>query len=102
MTDDRLNAAKRSNLRPSIDAFRQFQVFPVLERPRHRARPIGVPAGIRLDILDQLTPIADVASYVKADPTDPESEEGLRYDAFIAPLIAAVQVLAQRVEALER
>ena len=45
--------------------------------------------------------IADFAGYVKADPADPESEEGLRYAEFIAPLIAAVQELAWRVEALE-
>jgi hypothetical protein len=52
-------------------------------------------------VLDSLGCV-DFAGYVKADPADPESEEGLRYDAFIAPLIAAIQVLAQRVEALER
>lgn len=44
---------------------------------------------------------ADFAGHVKADPTDPQSEEGLRYDAFIAPLIAAVQTLATRIETLE-
>jgi hypothetical protein len=45
---------------------------------------------------------ADFAGHVKADPADAESEEGLRYDAFIAPLIAAMQQLAGRVERLER
>lgn len=44
----------------------------------------------------------DFAGYVQADPTDPDSEAGLRYDAFIAPLIAAVQQLAKCVEKLER
>lgn len=43
----------------------------------------------------------DFAGHVKADPADPESEEGLRYEAFIAPLIAALQQLAARVEQLE-
>jgi hypothetical protein len=43
----------------------------------------------------------DFAGYVKADTEDAESEEGLRYDAFIAPLLAAVQELAARVAALE-
>lgn len=45
---------------------------------------------------------ADFSGHVKADPADPQSEEGLRYDAFIAPLIAAVQQLAKCVEQLER
>ncbi len=43
----------------------------------------------------------DFAGHILADPTDPQSEQGLRYDAFIAPLIKAVQELAGRVEALE-
>jgi len=44
----------------------------------------------------------DFAGHVLVDPADPESEQGLRYDAFIAPLIAAVQALAARIETLER
>lgn len=43
----------------------------------------------------------DFAGHILADPADPQSEQGLRYDAFIAPLIAAVQELAARVEKLE-
>jgi hypothetical protein len=45
---------------------------------------------------------ADFAGHVQVDPADPDSEQGLRYDAFIAPLIAAVQELAARVRALEQ
>ena len=44
----------------------------------------------------------DFAGHVLADPDDPESEQGLRYDGFIAPLIRAVQELAGRVSALEK
>lgn len=44
----------------------------------------------------------DFAGHVLADPDDPQSEQGLRYDAFIAPLITAVQELAKRVAELER
>lgn len=44
----------------------------------------------------------DFAGHVLANPTDPSSEAGLRYNAFIAPLIAAVQQLAARVATLER
>lgn len=43
----------------------------------------------------------DFAGHVLADPAEPESEQGLRYDAFIAPLIAAMQELARRLDALE-
>jgi hypothetical protein len=45
--------------------------------------------------------VADFAGYVRTDMADPESELGLRYDEFIAPLIKAVQELAARVVALE-
>lgn len=45
---------------------------------------------------------ADFGGHIKADPDDAESQEGLRYSAFIAPLIGAVQALAARIEALER
>ena len=44
---------------------------------------------------------ADFAGHILADPADPDSEQGLRYDSFIAPLIRAVQELAERVGALE-
>ncbi|MDB5585612.1 MAG: hypothetical protein JWP26_582 [Devosia sp.] len=51
-------------------------------------------------VLDTLG-CTDFAGHVQADPADPESEQGLRYDAFIGPLIDAVQALAKRVEELE-
>jgi hypothetical protein len=43
----------------------------------------------------------DFAGYVKADPNDADSEEGLRYEQLVAPLIKAVQELSARVVALE-
>lgn len=43
----------------------------------------------------------DFAGHILADPSDADSEQGLRYDSFIAPLIAAVQQLAKRVGDLE-
>lgn len=43
----------------------------------------------------------DFGGHVLADPDDPASQQALRYDQFIAPLIAAVQELAERVEKLE-
>ena len=44
---------------------------------------------------------ADFGGHVLADPEDPHSQQALRYDQFIAPLVRAVQELAERVEALE-
>jgi hypothetical protein len=44
----------------------------------------------------------DFAGHVLADPDDPHSAQGLRYDAFIAPLIAAVQELALVVAAMDK
>ena len=44
----------------------------------------------------------DFGGHVLADPDDPTSQQALRYDQFIAPLIAAVQELAERVDRLER
>jgi hypothetical protein len=43
----------------------------------------------------------DFGGYIKTDMADPESEEALRYDEFIAPLIKAVQELSAKVAALE-
>jgi hypothetical protein len=45
--------------------------------------------------------VGDFGGYIKTDIGDPESEEGLRYDQFIAPLIRAVQELTERVAELE-
>jgi hypothetical protein len=50
--------------------------------------------------LDELG-IADFAGYVLADPADPDSRQGLRYDQFIAPLVKAVQELDERLRRLE-
>lgn len=45
--------------------------------------------------------VSGFGGLVLADPHDPESPQGLRYDQFIAPLIAAVQALTERITALE-
>ncbi len=45
--------------------------------------------------------VGDFAGHILVDPADPDSEQGLRYTAFIAPLIAAVQELAARLTKLE-
>lgn len=43
----------------------------------------------------------DFGGYVKGDLDDPESQEFLRYEEFVAPLIKAVQELSAKVVALE-
>jgi hypothetical protein len=43
----------------------------------------------------------DFGGHVLADPSDPASQQALRYDQFIAPLVKAVQELAERVDRLE-
>lgn len=40
----------------------------------------------------------DFGGYIKTNPDDPESEEALRYDEFISPLVRAVQELSAMVE----
>jgi hypothetical protein len=44
----------------------------------------------------------DFGGYIKTDMNDPESEEALRYDEFIAPLVRAVQELSQEVKDLKK
>lgn len=43
----------------------------------------------------------DFGGWIKTDPTDAQSEEGLRYEEFIAPIIKAVQELSAEVEKLK-
>lgn len=45
--------------------------------------------------------VEDFGGYVKTNPDDPESEEALRYDEFISPLVKAVQELTERIKVLE-
>jgi hypothetical protein len=43
----------------------------------------------------------DFGGYIKTDIADPDSEEALRYDEFISPLIKAIQELSAKVAELE-
>lgn len=40
----------------------------------------------------------DFAGYVRANPSDPKSDQGLRYDEFIAPIIYAIHELSARLD----
>lgn len=44
---------------------------------------------------------ADIGLHILADPADPNSEQGLRYEQLIAPLVRAVQELTARIKVLE-
>lgn len=48
-----------------------------------------------------LAGVEDFAGWVLLEKNNPDSEQALRYEEFIAPLIKAVQELTARVEALE-
>lgn len=93
---------------------------------RHKARI--APSDLGLDFICALRPVRfswkeddgyvhygliaqDVAAllpghrfggHVLADPAEPDSLQALRYDQFVAPLIKAVQDLAERVKSLEK
>lgn len=43
----------------------------------------------------------DFGGYIKTDLSDPDSEEALRYEEFIAPMVKAIQELAQEVATLK-
>lgn len=50
--------------------------------------------------LDELG-IEDFGGWILADKNDPDSEQSLRYDEFIAPLVKAVQELSAQVKVLQ-
>lgn len=78
---------------------REQPVVGYRERPGRR-RHYGLSAQQVRKVLDDLG-VEDFAGWIKTDPDDPASDEALRYDQFIAPVIRAVQQLAERVVALE-
>jgi hypothetical protein len=85
---------------PRVDTVtREQQIVGYRERPGRR-RHYGLSAQQVRKVLDDLG-VEDFAGWVKTDPDDPASDEALRYDQFIAPLIRAVQQLTERVAALE-
>jgi hypothetical protein len=55
------------------------------------------------EVLDELsnTPDMDFAGWSLAEKDDPDSQQALAYDEFIAPLVKAVQELSARLETLE-
>ncbi|WP_337869856.1 tail fiber domain-containing protein [Meiothermus sp.] len=52
-------------------------------------------------VLDDLQ-VGDFGGWVLDDVSKPDSNQSLRYDQFVAPIIRAIQELAERLERLER
>jgi len=68
-----------------------------------RRRHYGFIAQQIKETLDELSdnPSIDFAGWSIGDVEDPDSQQALAYDEFIAPLVKAVQELSARLEALE-
>jgi hypothetical protein len=58
--------------------------------------------GLLADEVKQAVPEGvDFAGWVLIDPNDPNSQQGLRYDQFIAPLIKSIHALKAEIDALK-
>ena len=53
------------------------------------------------EVLDTVAPGEDFSGWVLTDKDNPESEQALRYEEFIAPMAKAIQELSARLDALE-
>jgi hypothetical protein len=53
------------------------------------------------EALDLVAPGQDFSGWVLTDKDDPESEQALRYEEFIAPIVKSIQELSQRLDVLE-
>lgn len=76
---------------------------PVRYRWRDSADPVEHYGLLAQQVRDALAQCGKpgFAGHVLSDPHNPDSDQALRYDQFIAPLIAAVQTLKTRIERLE-
>lgn len=75
--------------------------FRTVETPRPGARTHWGLLAQDVQAVLAAQDLGDCAGVVLADPTNPQSQMGLRYEQMIPPLIAAVQQLATRLDALE-
>jgi hypothetical protein len=80
------------------------EVRPVYEREKVQTPGKRNHYGLLAQDVKELTDKfgVDFAGWILTDPSNSESGQGLRYYEFIAPLIAAVQELSAKVEALEK
>lgn len=74
-----------------------YQINPIPGKRDH----FGLIAQEVKEVLDEVIPNQDFGGWVLTDKNDPNSEQGLRYEEFVSPLIKAVQELTARVQELE-
>ncbi len=81
---------------------------PHIVEGRPVAQPFVARAGSRLHtgfVAQQVQAILpdglDWAGWTRSDPGDPDSRQGLRYEELIAPVVAAIQQIADRLDRLE-
>lgn len=74
---------------PSPDGTTDPVITPVPGKRRHYG-------FIAQQVVEALPEGIDFGGWVKTDITNPNSEEGLRYDEFIAPLVKAIQELSKK------
>ena len=72
----------------------------VTTRPGARTH-YGLIAQEVREALDSVAPGVDFAGWVLENKDDPDSQQALRYEQFIAPLIKAVQEQQAQIEALK-
>lgn len=87
-----------------------FEERPVIRREPKLRETVTTRPGARThygliaqevkETLDSVAPGVDFAGWVLEDKNDPDSQQALRYEQFIAPLIRAVQEQQVQIEAL--
>ena len=87
-----------------------FEERPVIRREPKLRETVTTRPGARThygliaqevkETLDSVAPGVDFAGWVLEDKNDPDSQQALRYEQFIAPLIRAVQEQQAQIEAL--
>lgn len=87
-----------------------FEERPVIRREPKLRETVTTRPGARThygliaqevkETLDSVAPGVDFAGWVLEDKNDPDSQQALRYEQFIAPLIKAVQEQQAQIEAL--
>ncbi len=88
-----------------------FEERPVMRREPKLKEAVTTRPGARThygliaqevkETLDSVAPGVDFAGWVLEDKNDPDSQQALRYEQFIAPLIKAVQEQQAQIEALK-
>jgi len=86
-----------------VDGDGNQMVAPSGDYTDESGKVIVIVDGVVKEVKDAVdrTGVEDFAGWVLDDVSDPDSNQGLRYEQFIAPLVKAVQELTARITALE-